>query len=595
MIKENLLDGRMFFYLFYSGGKKVLEYQQEINKINVFPVPDADTGTNLASTVRSVMEMISPDQSFKSITSSIAEAALIGARGNSGVIFAQFLNGINEQTCDCHAISLKEFAITLKNSVKYLYEAIADPVEGTMLTVIREWSEFMYKHKDALDFRTVFIKSLEAAEKSLRETPEKLKALAKFNVVDAGAKGFVVFLQGILEFLKHQNIKSLLSAHRSIEIVEDIPELSHEKFNYRFCTEALIRGENLDQKEIESIIHSFGDSAVMAGTKKLTRIHVHTDHPDRLMDELRHTGTLTYQKADDMMMQYAAAHERKWNIALVTDSVCDLPDEIMKEYQIHMVPLNLFFGENQYIDKVTITPEKFYHVMEECEDLPSTSQPSVKSFVNLYSQLLTNYDSVISVHLSEHLSGTLNGAQNAAEKVSEETGKRISVLDTKTLSGSEGLLVYRTALEIANGKTHDEVLQAWGKWSENTQVLVSVRNMKNLAKSGRVSLLKGLLAKALGIKPIIAVNKEGKTYLMDKTLTQKGNMKRVMKHLKVLITKGKVWQYVVLHANNDEGAKWFVSQMKDLSGHEPFAVINSSPVVGAHLGNKTVAVAFMYE
>ena len=133
----------------------------------------------------------------------IAEAALIGARGNSGVIFAQFLNGINEETCDCQSISLKDFATTLKNSVNGLYKAIANPVEGTMLTVIREWTEFMYNQKDALDFRTVFINSLEVAEKSLMETPEKLKVLSKFNVVDAGAKGFVVFLQGILDFLKH--------------------------------------------------------------------------------------------------------------------------------------------------------------------------------------------------------------------------------------------------------------------------------------------------------------------------------------------------------------------------------------------------------
>ncbi len=342
---------------------------------------------------------------------------------------------------------------TLKNSVNGLYKAIANPVEGTMLTVIREWTEFMYNQKDALDFRTVFINSLEVAEKSLMETPEKLKVLSKFNVVDAGAKGFVVFLQGILDFLKHQNIKSLLSSHRTIEIVEDIPELSHEKFNYRFCTEALIKGEDLDKKKIDSIIRSYGDSVVMAGTGKLTRIHVHTDQPDYLMNELRHTGTLTYQKADDMMMQYTAAHERKWSIALITDSVCDLPMEIMNDYQIHMVPLNLFFGENQYIDKVTITLDKFYQMMEESKDLPSTSQPSVKAFVNLYSNLLTHYDSVISVHLSDKLSGTFNGAQAAAEKVSKETGKRISVMDTKTLSGSQGLLVYRTALQIANKKT----------------------------------------------------------------------------------------------------------------------------------------------
>ncbi len=139
------------------------------------------------------------------------------------------------------------------------------------------------------------------------------------------------------------------------------------------------------------------------------------------------------------------------------------------------------------------------------------------------------------------------------------------------------------------------MLSAWKEWSGNTQVLVSVKNMKNLAKSGRVSLLKGMVAKTLGIKPIIAVNKEGRTYLMDKTLTQKGNMKRVMKHLKVLINNKKVWHFVVLHANNFEGADWFARKMREISGQEPLGIINSSPVVAAHLGNKTVAIAFMYE
>ena len=135
---QNELDGKNFFYMFFSGAKKILEHQQDINKINVFPVPDADTGTNLASTIRSVIDSIRPTRSYKATTDAIAEAALIGARGNSGVIFAQFLNGMNEETCDCQTIGLKEFAETLKGSVQYLYNAIADPVEGTMITVIRE-------------------------------------------------------------------------------------------------------------------------------------------------------------------------------------------------------------------------------------------------------------------------------------------------------------------------------------------------------------------------------------------------------------------------------------------------------------------------
>lgn len=596
MQDQNVLDGRNFFYLFYSGAKKILEHQQEINKLNVFPVADADTESNLASTVRSILDSIKPDQSYKVLTGTIAEAALVGARGNSGIIFAQFLSGLNEETCDCNTINLEEFAISLKKSIKYLYDAIANPVEGTMLTVIREWSEFMYKHKNSdADFLSVFQNSIEVARKSLKETPQKLKVLAKANVVDAGAKGFVVFLEGMNEFIRNKNLKSLLSASRSIEIVEAFPELTHETFNYNFCTEALIKGDNLDRKKIDRIIKSYGDSVVMAGTDKLARIHVHTNHPDKLMIELRNTGTLSYQKADDMRKQYAAAHERKWNIALVTDSVCDLPEHLLEKYQINMVPLNLFFGDNQYIDKVTITPNQFYSMMNESSDLPRTSQPSVKSFTNLYSRLLTHYDSVISIHVSGGLSGTWSGAQKAAEKISAEAGKRISVLDSKTLSGSLGLQVYRAALAIEKGMSHVEVMAEYKKWADLTEVLVSVKTMKNLVRSGRVSLLKGWFARLFGIKPIIAVNKEGKTYLMDKTFSQIGNMRKVVKHMKILMNKGKVWNYLLLHANNEEGANWFLKRIEPIAGKAPLSIINASPVIATHLGDKTVAVAFMYE
>ncbi|MEA1896486.1 MAG: DegV family protein, partial [Bacteroidota bacterium] len=513
MANQNNLDGRNFFYLFYSGARKILEHQQEINKLNVFPVPDADTGTNLASTVRAIIETIKPNRSYKETTGIIAEAALIGARGNSGVIFAQFLNGIHEETDDCHTISLEEFAITLKNSIRYLYDAIAEPVEGTMLTVIREWSEFMYEHKNSnSDFRSVFIKSLEAAKKSLKETPQKLKVLAKAGVVDAGAKGFVLFLEGMIEFLKNYDLKKLISAHQDIEIVEEIPEMSHETFNYRFCTEALIKGESLEKTRIESTVKSYGDSVVIAGTQKMMRIHVHTDHPEKLMDELRHLGSIAYQKADDMRKQFMAAHQRKWNIAIVTDSGCDLPEEILNHYQVHIIPMNLIIGENQYLDKVTITPTQFYNILGNTSQKTSTSQPSEKAFTNLYSNLLTHYDSILSVHFSKELSGTWRGAKVAAEKVTAETGKQISVLNSKTLSGAMGLLVYRVGMAIEAGRGHQEIVDNFLNWSNRSEVLVSVKSMKKIVESGRVSKVKGFIAQMLQIKPIVAVNNQGSTY-----------------------------------------------------------------------------------
>jgi len=163
MEKSHMLeiDGRFLYYAFHAGGKKILQYQSEINRINVFPVNDKDTGTNLASTIRSVLDNIHPNKSYKATVNSIAEAALIGARGNSGVIFAQFLYGISQETINKSAITLSEFADSIKKSIPYMYDAVSNPVEGTMLTVIRDWSDYIFSKKGIVsDFRKLFVDSL---------------------------------------------------------------------------------------------------------------------------------------------------------------------------------------------------------------------------------------------------------------------------------------------------------------------------------------------------------------------------------------------------------------------------------------------------
>ena len=215
------INGKFLYYAFIAGGTQILRNQQEINKINVFPVNDKDTGTNLASTIRSVIDNIRPDRSYKTTVVNIADAALMGARGNSGVIFAQFLHGLSRETINKPYINLREFAESVENSIPYIYTAIAEPVEGTMLTVIREWSDFLNTKKEAIhDFKTVIIDSLAVLEKSLAETTQKLKALNKTGFVDAGAKGFVLFIRGIIEFIKHRNIRNLMVASGEVTEME---------------------------------------------------------------------------------------------------------------------------------------------------------------------------------------------------------------------------------------------------------------------------------------------------------------------------------------------------------------------------------------
>ncbi|MCJ7681869.1 MAG: DAK2 domain-containing protein, partial [Candidatus Aminicenantes bacterium] len=419
------LNGNRLYYAVLAGGNAVIEDQVYLNKINVFPVPDSDTGTNLASTMRSIAEKATADFSFKTTLQSIAESALSGARGNSGLIFAQFLLGMSQEFKEGVKASTKSFGESAWKATHYAYKAILSPVEGTMVTVIKDWAYAVYQMKDhTADFVELFSHSLKAAKQSLRDTPNKLKVLAKAGVVDAGAKGFVDFLEGIVHFIKSGEMKRLVKPSLIISTAEFHSASDRNEIQQRFCTEALIDSLGIDLDRLREEIRDIGDSAIVAGTEGRARIHIHTNHPDELFNRIHLFGDITQVKVDDMLNQFEVSHNAKSRIALVTDSACDIPVDILEEYQIQMIPLSLMFGNSQFLDKVTIQPDMFYTKLSQSRVNPTTALPSPESIRNIYSFLLTHFDSLISIHLSDQLSGTYQACVSAAEAVAPE---RISV------------------------------------------------------------------------------------------------------------------------------------------------------------------------
>jgi uncharacterized protein len=590
------LDGRNLYYTFVAGARKVIAHQIELNRINVFPVNDGDTGTNLASTIRSVIESLHPHKSYKITADRIAEATLMNARGNSGIIFAQFFYGLSSETADCQSVNLKQFAESIQKSVKYVYEAVADPVEGTMLTVIKDWADYIFEswHKFA-DFDQLLVSSYEVLKKSLQETKTKLKILAKANVVDAGAKGFVLFVEGIIDYIHTRNFKDLIQAKTESVTLPKTEEIISENVEFRYCTEAILKETSIVQHDLMNLLGKYGNSAVVAGSEKMRRIHVHTNNPADLFYELKDFGTLAFQKADDMIRQSESVFKRKYKIALVTDSTCDLAEEILDKYQIHVLPVNISFGENHYLDKVTLNPDKFYKMLDESPYYPKSSQINEKSFVNLYSHLASHYESVIAVNLSDKLSGTFHTSQRAAQMVSLEFGKKIDVINSKSISGAEGLLVLRIAEAIEKGISHDEIVAMTGKWLNDTKLYVTVINVKWLIKGGRLSATKGLLARILNINPIITIDESGRAAVLDKAFSRKSNMLKIMEYVKRHLHEKPVWNYIVMHANNTVDAGWYASRMESLTGKKPVSVMNISPTIGANTGVGASAVAIMNE
>ncbi len=589
------LDGKGLYYSFLAGAQKIFDQQAHLNKINVFPVADADTGTNLASTMRSIVDTYIPTNSVKATAVALADAALVGARGNSGIIFAQFLYGFSNEISESQALTTNNFADIVKKSVIYAYEAISNPQEGTMITVIREWADSVYELKDNLaDFKSLITNSYKKAQESLKETTNKLEVLAKANVVDSGASGFVFFLEGIIDFFGHGEVKKLLSSRNVIK-VNTFEEVSHENPSFRYCTEALISGSNMNKTKLKNRIEHLGDSLVIAGSKEKLRIHIHTDTPSKVFDTVKHFGGINYQKVDDMLFQSQIASHRKCKTAILTDSTADLPQELIDKHQIHVVPLSVHFEDHYFLDGITLTAEQFYRNLPSAKKYPSTAQPAFKDFTNKYAYLSTLYDNIIALHLSGALSGTFGNSKKAAKTISLQTKTPIQVIDSTKATGSLGLQVLRIAKALESGMTQEEVLMNAEIWKKKTAIWVSSKSIKYMVKSGRVSPVKGFIGKTLGLKPIITVDDEGKAVQFGKPFTEKASMKLVMKDVEAFIGNKKVWAYVVTHAQNQKTVDWFIRKMKELTGKDPEYTGAASPVLGVHVGPGVVSLNLMLE
>ncbi len=599
-VNTRVLNGKRFYYSFLAGAQRIFEHQKALNKINVFPVQDGDTGTNLASTMHTIIDTYIPTTNLKVASDALADAALIGARGNSGIIFAQFIYGFSDKiSVNDDNISIDTFSNALQNAVSYSYDAISNPVEGTMITVMREWAECIENLKDKIDdFNVLITTSLKSARKSLEETPKKLEILAKHKVVDAGGKAFVHFLEGMTDFFHNGEIRDLLKARNVVKIQDINSSISHEELTYRYCTEAMLVREEAHptfQDVVRNKISSYGDSVVVAGSHKKLRLHIHTDNPALVFSVLEPYGNITFQKVDDMLMQKELINNRKQHIGIVIDSTCDIPTSLKDRYQIQTVPVKIHFGDRYYLDGVTLNAQAFYKKLEQSDVYPSSATPSYHDFLNKYDYLSTIFESIIGIHVSKNISGVWSNSNKAGTTIAQQQHKDISVINSKRLASGHGILVLRTVNAIEVGESKTEIVSKMEEWIRKTKMLVSSKTMKYLIKSGRVSPIKGLFGKILGLKPIITFNNEGRTELSGKPLSEKSSIKLILKEIRKITTENKIWGYAISHANNISTTQIYAQEMERLTGLKPKYITDAPPALALNVGPGVVALSIMIE
>jgi DegV family protein with EDD domain len=586
-MNQNLLTNELIFNSFMIGAKNVINEKNNLNAINVFPVPDGDTGSNLASMMTSILERSKLGQDCMETMRSIADAAIVGARGNSGIIFAQYINGFS-MGIKKEIIDKDAFIEIVTEASDYAYKAIAKPIEGTIITLMRSWAHSLKHLKDAAgNFIDLMMESFKQVKQDLVKTTEMLAVLKENKVVDAGAKGFVHFIEGFIKALKGEEVSMNFE---EIEMI-DHPHVDHfDETQTRYCTEALLRGNHFNADGIKQILETLGDSLVVAGSDRALKIHVHTEHPDDVFAYLNSIGRLAEQKVDDMKMQFEVVNQRKYPIALVTDSIADLPVELVEKYQIHMVPLNLMINQTNFLDKVTIHSSRFYDMMNTLKVYPTSSQPNAKSLENFFSFLTTYYNDVIVLTVSQKMSGTYQAFVDAASKFKKHN---IRVVDSRQNSGAEGLLVLKTAQMIEAGKKMDDIVASLERLRQQTKILVSVKTLKYMVRSGRVSKASGWVGRMLNLKPVISIDEGGNGIIFNKGVSLRSSNNKIKKHIEEIQKTYGIETYAIVHANATNRANEYARVYEEIIGKNPEYIMDISTVVAMNAGIGTVAIAYI--
>ncbi|MEW6244978.1 MAG: DAK2 domain-containing protein [Bacillota bacterium] len=303
-MRKERLTGADYFNLISAAARSLERNKAEVNSLNVFPVPDGDTGTNMSLTLKSAVaeaKKVATD-SIGKVAQAVSLGSLMGARGNSGVILSQIYRGIAKGLEDKESATPVELAWALQEGVRTAYKAVMKPVEGTVLTVVRESAKgALDAARRGGDIVEVWAKALEAGEAALQKTPDLLPVLKQAGVVDAGGKGLIYILNAGLDVLQDRveaDEDAGSSRKVQFEVTDEMADL-----RYPYDTQFLLKGSQIPVDTIRNHLEAYGDSLLVVGSAEMVRVHIHTANPGTVLQYCLGFGTLSAIEIENMIEQ----------------------------------------------------------------------------------------------------------------------------------------------------------------------------------------------------------------------------------------------------------------------------------------------------
>ena len=527
------LDGPRLRRSLLAAAQWVGAGREELNRINVFPVPDGDTGTNFWLTMRSIADALKRlgDAPLPEVSRAAAQAAVMGSRGNSGMMLSHFLLGFDAGIGARFRIRARELAAAIRRGAENLQDALENPVEGTILTVCREAATGAERAAEAgHDVVGVVRGTLSRAEEALARTPDLLAVLREAGVVDAGGKGFVRMIEGVVRLIDgHVDEEAEADAQAfGTPAPAGLVEVAADQ-DFRYCTEVLVRGPALPSSaDARVAVHALGGSVQVVRTADLLRVHVHMDDPSPLYKLAEGWGEVLTRKAEDMREQHRMLATASRAVTVICDTSCDLPDEILDRHGIGLVPLQLIFGDEVFQDRSGLDSTEFFRRLRRGHPHPTTSQPTPATFASAYEHARAGAEEVVAVIVSAALSGTYGNAEAARRGF---TPGGVHLVDSRSASLGVGFLAWRGAELAEAGWSAADIVSELERLRGQSGVLFTVDTLDNLLRSGRVSRAKAWLGGLLDLKPILSIDASGLITPVDRVRGRGGLLKRVLELL----------------------------------------------------------------
>ncbi len=624
------VDGERLRRALLAAGLSVEEGRNELDRINVFPVADGDTGSNLALTLRSIVERmrVSRARGVGEVAAEAAEAAVIGARGNSGMLLSQFLLGFAEALGGRDRVGAAALAAAFRTGAARLERALEEPVEGTILTVAREASRageaFTIGAGQAregegsepppdLDILQLLERVADEGRASLARTPELLPLLRQAGVVDAGAQGFVLLLESTVRLVREGEGAGAVAAPAGMSVAPHGAAAAGghgppgtARSGFRYCTHVLVRGEALpDEGAVRERLRGMGDSLVVSRAADVLGLHIHTDEPEEVFALVGQYGNVTSRTAEDMHLQEELAARRRTGggrgparaVGIVTDSACDLPDELLGAHGIRYVPLEIVGADRSYRDRAELSAADFHRELEHEGVSFTTSQPSPGAFVEVYRAAAEEAEAIVVVSLGSGLSGTARSARAAAELFGEVP---VHLFDSQGISVLEGLFVLRAAELAESGVPPGEIVATLERERDRSGILLAVDRFDRLRASGRVGGGTAWVGTRLGLKPILRVNRGGKVERVSAAFGRSRVDRAILSALRKELDRatgeegaGAAFRFGVAHVGAPEAAEALAAGVASL-GRGPVVLrgVPATPAIANHVGLGARAIAW---